>query len=220
MTQAEVLIGGKRLIPSDSPEYLASGPMSFEEFLDWEYEGGLTEWVNGEVFVYVTNNYEHQVMLGFLLRLLGDWAELTGAGRVITAPYTIESAHGGVGREPDLIFVSTQHQDRLESRHLRGAPDLAVEIVSPESVARDRVTKLREYERSGVQEYWVIDSRPRMRRAYFYSLQPSGAYEELEVLDGLMRSRILDGFWLKLEWLWAEDPKPLAALREIMGGRL
>ena len=83
MTRAEVLIGGKRLIPSDSPEYLASGPMSFEEFLDWEYEGGLTEWVNGEVFVYVTNNYEHQVMLGFLLRLLGGWAELTGAGHEI-----------------------------------------------------------------------------------------------------------------------------------------
>lgn len=220
MTQAELLIGGKKLKLADDPSYVARGPMSFEDYLQWEYEGGLTEWVDGEVFVYMTANDNHQRILNFLATLLNTWAELSGAGRLSTAPYPIQSRSGGPGREPDLIFVRRDHTDRFGPQHLIGPPDLAVEIVSPDSVARDRVTKLREYAQSGIPEYWIVDARPDQQRADFYVLSPGGEYVAAAVDAGVFRSKTLDGFWLRPEWLWEPEPKPLAALREIMGGAI
>jgi Uma2 family endonuclease len=217
MTQAPVLIQGKRLLPSESPEYIASGPMSFDEYLDWEYEGGLAEWVDGQVFVYVSATFEHQRIQGFLQALLSGWAEITGAGSVIAAPYAVQGERGGSGREPDLLFILRDHAGRLEQRHLTGAADVVIEIVSPDSVARDRITKFREYERAGFAEYWIIDSRPHLHRADFYSLAPTGRYQTLDAENGTFRSGRLPNFWLKVDWLWEAEPRPLAALREILG---
>lgn len=75
MTQAELLIDGKRLKVASDPTYVARGLMSFQEYLDWGYEGGLTEWVDGEVFVYRTANNRHQRTRDFLYRLIGNWVE-------------------------------------------------------------------------------------------------------------------------------------------------
>ncbi|MBC8075155.1 MAG: hypothetical protein H7Y32_03690, partial [Chloroflexales bacterium] len=36
-------------------------------------------------------------------------------------------------------------------------------------------------------------------------------------LSGVYRSSVLEGFWLNVNWLWRDEPKPLAALAEIVG---
>ncbi|MBA4180364.1 MAG: hypothetical protein C0506_07240 [Anaerolinea sp.] len=218
MTQAELLVDGKKLKRADDPSYVARGPMSFEEYLQWEYEGGLTEWVDGEVFVYMTASNRHQKILDFLYRLIGNWAELTGAGEVRSAPYPMQARAGGSGREPDIVFVRREHLDRFGDQHLIGPPDLAVEIVSPDSVARDRVTKLREYAQAGIPEYWIVDARAGQNRADFHTLSADGSYVAVDLAEGVFRSTVLEGFWLRPEWLWEPEPKPMAALREIMGG--
>ena len=61
------------------------------------------------------------------------------------------------GREPDLIFVRKERLPLLKPTYFDGAPDLVVEVASPESLGRDRGEKFVEYERAGVEEYWLID---------------------------------------------------------------
>ena len=80
--------------------------------------------------------------------------------------------------------------------------DLVIEIVSADSVGRDRGEKYYEYEQAGIPEYWLIDSRT--RRAEFYQLQ--GAYYQPMFPDaqGIYRSRVLPGFWLNVGWLQQE----------------
>ncbi len=52
-----------------------------------------------------------------------------------------------------------------------------VEIVSPDSVARDRADKFYEYQEGGAREYWVVDPRPGCQRADFWLLDTDGTYQ-------------------------------------------
>lgn len=60
-------------------------------------------------------------------------------------------------RRPDLIML---HRDRLHlltERGIEGPPDLAVEILSPYSLRRDKVRKRQSYAKHGIPEYWIVD---------------------------------------------------------------
>ena len=126
---------------------------------------------------------------------------------------------GGPSREPDIFFVRKNRRELLSSKRFSGAPDLAVEIISPGSLYIDRNDKFREYERAGVQEYWVVDSRPEQKRADFYRLDDGGRYALFATeADDKVASEVLEAFWLRPSWLWQEPlPNPLAALAEIVG---
>lgn len=79
---------------------------------------------------------------------------------------------------------------------MAGGADLVIELVSDDSVGRDRVAKLAEYEAAGVAEYWLFDPRPGKQRADFFLLA-DGRFRPA-ALDpaGRFRSRALPGFWL------------------------
>jgi Uma2 family endonuclease len=120
------------------------------------------------------------------------------------------------GREPDLIFLAQAHAERLKETYVDGPPDLIVEIISPESVGRDRGEKFYEYARGGVPEYWLID--PQARWAEFYRLKDSYYRPAFSGEEGVYHSEALPGFWLRVEWLWQEPlPHSLRAVGEIAG---
>lgn len=123
----------------------------------------------------------------------------------------------GLLRDPKNLDDETRHFARLEPTYLDGPADLVVEIVSPESVGRDRGEKFYEYEEAGIPEYWLLD--PQVKRAEFYQLGEAAQYQ-LATLDevGRYRSREVAGFWLKVAWLWQEPLPPTdEALMEIGG---
>src|SRR5689334_3716187 len=83
------------------------------------------------------------------------------------------------GRSPDLPFIAQQRTALLQRTRLDGPADLAVEVISPESVQRDRETRFGEYERGGVREFWLLD--PIARQADFFLLGEDGRYHSLPV---------------------------------------
>jgi Uma2 family endonuclease len=180
--------------------------MSYEEFLDWADEDTWAEWVNGEVTVLSPASKVHQSLMRFLSAVLSLFVEEHQLGEVFTAPFQMKLATRPSGREPDLIFVANEHGDRLKSTFLDGPADLVIEIVSPESQVRDRGEKFYEYEEAGVPEYWMID-RTR-RQAEFYEVGEDGRYSRIDAdKNGIFRSRVLEGLWLRVDWLW-QDPVP------------
>jgi Uma2 family endonuclease len=192
--------------------------MSYEEYLAWADEDVHSEWVNGEVIVFMPPKNPHQLVVGFLDQVIGLFIRIFDLGRLWIAPFELKIHPAGSSREPDLMFLAKAHLDRLSDERIIGPPDLIIEVVSADSVHRDRVEKLDEYEAGGVPEYWIIDNHTRRPRAWFYQLGADGNYQPVVVgADGIYHSKVLPGFWLRLEWLWAAEPDPLRALAEIIG---
>lgn len=60
-------------------------------------------------------------------------------------------------RQPDLVLVHRKRMDILSKRGVEGAPDLVVEIISPSTLKRDKIDKLKTYAYFHVPEYWIVD---------------------------------------------------------------
>src|SRR5688572_26646078 len=144
--------------------------MSYEEYLQWADEDTHAEWVEGEVIVHMPAKDIHQATLGFLYRLLSLFVEVFALGRLRTAPFEVKIRPGRSSREPDILFIANKNLDRLSNDRFVGPPDLIVEIVSADSLQRDRRDKFNEYREAGVPEYWIIDPRRNKQRADFYAL--------------------------------------------------
>ena len=205
----------------DLPENLSLGEfqllnghyITFDEYLEIDVEGALLEWVDGRVIGFMPNNLQHQRIIGFLMTIMKLFVEIHNLGEVVQAGYAMKLDAQKRGREPDLIFVSKENAEILKHKYLDGAADIAVEIVSPESVERDNKTKFGEYETAKIKEYWLID--PQEKRAEFYRLNAEGFYKRVETTGGVFRSEVLPEFFLRVEWLWQENLQTIDALKDL-----
>jgi Uma2 family endonuclease len=67
-----------------------------------------------------------------------------------------------------------------------------------------------------VGEYWLID--PQRRRVEFYQRDASGLFATVPPdADGIYRSREIDGFWIRADWLWQSPLPPVPAVLKEMG---
>lgn len=180
--------------------------MTFEAFLDWTPEGGLTEWVNGDGVQYMSATRYHQGAVRFLTVLLTYFVELHKLGQLFLAPYAMRGTPGGSVREPDLFFVSIDRLHLMRDTYVDGPADLVIEVVSDDSVTRDRVEKFDEFQDAGVKEYWVIDPRPSRNRALFFVLRDGQFTPVKPDAADVYRSTVLSGLEMNVAWLWQESP--------------
>lgn len=151
----------------------------------------------------------HQGLLTRLALKFGSFLEGRACAMYI-APFDVLLPEGNEDDDsvetvvqPDLVVYCDR--SRLRDYGARGAPDLAVEILSPRTSKRDLNDKYRLYESRGVREYWVVD--PGNRALTLFRLGPSGAFEPGEVLvnSGRAASSVLEGLVVDLEDLFRED---------------
>ena len=191
--------------------------MSYEAFLEWSDEGTHAEWVDGEIIVFMPPTLIHQRVSFLLATLLSFYARFKNLGEVFTAPVEMRLWPGRSSREPDILFVAREHQDRLTTERLEGAADLVVELVSDSSVGRDRADKFYEYQEAGIPEYWIVDPRPGKQRVDLFRLTSQGTYQAvLPDASGHYHAGVLPGFWFDPDWLWQEPlPDPVTLLARI-----
>ncbi len=98
---------------------------------------------------------------------------------------------------------------------MMGPADICIEVVSPESVARDYGEKFAEYEKAGVREYWIID--PIRQRCQFNRLDAAGIYAAISPDDtGHYYAPLLPKLALHVPTLWKDElPDLLTIVQEV-----
>jgi Uma2 family endonuclease len=126
------------------------------------------EIVDGELFTTRAPHWRHQQACGRVFRALDEWSLNSGLGEASIAPGVLFSETDNV--IPDVIWISHERLALIEDEagHLNGAPEVAVEVLSPgtQNERRDREAKLKLYASRGVQEYWIVDWRLRQVEVY------------------------------------------------------
>jgi Uma2 family endonuclease len=126
------------------------------------------EIIDGELYMSRQPHWHHQYTCSNLCAELRAWSLTSGLGQASMTPGVLFSDADNV--VPDVVWVSNERLAALmdEAGHLTGAPELAVEVLSPgvENERRDREAKLKLYESRGVREYWIVDWRIQQLEVY------------------------------------------------------
>jgi Uma2 family endonuclease len=116
--------------------------LTYDDLVNFPDDGLRRELIDGEVFVTPAANTRHQRLVGRLHRLLANHFESRGGGEVFVAPYDVVLSLTDVV-EPDLVVVAGADVGLVTEANIKGAPTLAVEVVS--DPRHDRVRKHKLY---------------------------------------------------------------------------
>ncbi len=121
-------------------------------------DGNIYELFEGELSVAKAPSLKHQELIVRFSTILTNYLDQNPIGRVWSTPGVIFDEYNSA--IPDLVFIVKERIDQIASGiHVVGAPDLAIEIMSPgsENVRRDQIVKRQTYARFGVKEYWIVE---------------------------------------------------------------
>jgi Uma2 family endonuclease len=164
---------------------------------EWRYE-----LVEGKLIRMTPTGLEHRDIWIRLFRALDRFVESSGLGFVTPTDTGFRLplvGNGDTVLAPDIAFVSVEHEHQLPApstperkKFLPVAPDLAVEIASPDQHRPEMAEKVRLYVEAGTRLVWVI--WPAVRQVDVWqpgSNTPTAVLELPDLLDVL---DVLPGF--------------------------
>lgn len=164
---------------------------------------GRTELVKGEIVRMSPTGFTQGYIETNFSVVLKTFVKRQKAGHVFSGEVGIYT-----GRNPDTVraadvaFISSERMAQVNSKsYLDVAPELVVEVLSPDDAWSDLMEKLDEYFASDVQVAWVAD--PRTRQVYVYHSMTS--VERFTEKDTLTGGDILPGFSVPVAELFASE---------------
>jgi Uma2 family endonuclease len=132
---------------------------------DWDYlaltsaSNRLIEFADGSVEILPMPTTAHQRIVLYLLAQLNAFILPEKLGEALCAPLRVKIRDGKF-REPDLVFMLSEHKQRVGDEFWDGA-DLVMEVVSddPASRMRDQRRKPLDYAEGKIPEYWIVDPK-------------------------------------------------------------
>jgi Uma2 family endonuclease len=118
------------------------------------------ELVAGELRVMSPAGWRHGAIIGNLHTILGSYIRQKGLGKVFGAEtgFQLKSDPDTV-RAPDFAFISKRNIPKKlpKDSYWPGAPDLAVEVLSPSDRTGEVDEKITEWLTAGVEAVWIVD---------------------------------------------------------------
>jgi Uma2 family endonuclease len=156
---------------------------TYADYAGWETEDRY-ELIDGVPFLMAGASSDHQIIAGEIYRQLGN--QLKGKPcRPFIAAYDV--CLNGKGNwdadvfQPDVLVVC--NRSKITKNYLNGAPDFAVEVLSPSTRSKDMILKLKKYYEAGVREYWTVDPDARTVNVHIFNDEyEQRVYNETDVV--------------------------------------
>lgn len=165
--------------------------VSVEEFKPlFESGEALRELVEGEVVALPPGMYLHNRIRDMLLHLLMTFLEGRNLGiAVAEQPFHL---FGNTVRFPDVAFAASGR--KLPAREFpQGAPDLAIEVISPLNTPREIDQKVSDFFAAGSKRVWLV--YPEHQEVYIHGL---AGITRRTAADLLEEPELLPGFSVKV----------------------
>ena len=149
------------------------------------------ELVRGELVEMSPVGGEHSELTVLLASRILSFVRKRKLGTVGTERGFVLFRDPDVVRAPDVHFVSTVRESPADRKgFFPGAPDLAVEILSPDDKASAVQEKIREYLTAGTRLVWLVDPQSETVTAY----HPSGEARVYAGEQAVPGEDVLPGF--------------------------
>ena len=170
---------------------------TYDDYVHFPDDGRRYELIEGERVVTPAPSPRHQFVSRNLSTAMQAFVKVHDLGTTLYAPLDVILDDASIV-QPDVLFIAKKRLDLMSNRGFEGAPDLVVELLSPNTHRRDYVEKRRLYAAHGVREYWVVDTE--IPRVEIFVLQKGALAKVSEVTEGNVASPVvLSGFSVGLE---------------------
>jgi Uma2 family endonuclease len=188
-------------LPGVAAEFGFVDEMTLEQFLTLSETEPVSEFASGAISPKPMADGPHAAIQAFLAVVLFPYVMRTQLGRAFIE---LRCIFGPPGRQrsyvPDLTYVD---QGKLPlPRYLHAAPDLAVEILSPDQPWAQFLNKVQFYLLYGVRMIWIIDPA-RWTITVETPGQEACILQAGDMLDG---GEILPGFSVPIDEIFAQMP--------------
>jgi Uma2 family endonuclease len=167
-------------------------------------DGDRYELIDGQL-VETSMSLESSWIAGEILHLIRLYLDSHPLGRVFPegSSYQCFPDDRDRVRKPDVSFIRSGRlpAEQFTQGHCRIAPDLAVEVVSPNDLHEELMRKLEDYFDVGVSLVWVVE--PDLRSVTVYE-SPGRTSQRLRDADELTGDPVLPGFRCRVEQLFPE----------------
>lgn len=157
----------------------AAPRLTWREFVRLPADDLRHELLGGKHVMTPPAGCDHGALVARIAAILDAFVRPRRLGWVMVEPAVRLSADTCVG--PDVAFLDAGRGRLRRRTHLHGAPDLAVEVLSPSTRALDTGRKLRLYRDHGVREYWIVDPAGRAVDVRRFLPRPSRRVERVLV---------------------------------------
>lgn len=173
--------------------------LTAEDLWHMPRDGRRYELVKGELVEMTPVGPRHGAIARRLAGQLGDFADAHQLGETMVETGFCLECRPDTVRAPDVSFLSRERMPPEDHEgFVPGAPDLAVEIISPSERDTDVQAKVMDYLTHNTRLVWVV--RPHQRTVTVY--RPDGTARVLRQTDTLEGEDVVPGFALLLEKLF------------------
>lgn len=167
---------------------IPSPPRTLLEVFKSLPEGTLAQLIKNNLVMTPAPLFRHQDTQRMILESLYAYLSSNPAGKLWVAPLDVYLDEENVF-QPDILFIRKENSHIIREDGIYGAPDIIIEILSPSTAHYDLNEKKHIYERSGVQEYHVVDPDNKETKGFFLK---SGKYAKPVQGQGKITSKILN----------------------------
>jgi len=168
------------------------GKKDIESLEEWTR----AELIDGKLYLLAAPNRMHQFLISELSFALKSHIRIKKGGcHVYPAPFAVKLFDDEKTEvQPDISVIC--NKAIMTDKGCSGAPDMVIEIVSASNASHDYITKLMQYQKSGVREYWIVN--PEQERVSVLNFENPEKTNEYAFED-VITSGVLEGFVTRIK---------------------